>query len=78
VSDDVPCIPADFFSGVINPDFGAQIFHFSPEAKGNVALLTRETVDFDELDEEVLESVLIDQKANLQIDVKAGPQKTKT
>jgi hypothetical protein len=62
VSDDIARIPADFFSGVINPNLGAKTFHLASETEGNVALLAGETVDFDELDEEVLESVLIDQR----------------
>jgi hypothetical protein len=36
------------------------------ETEGNISLLARETVNLDELNEEVLESVLIDQKADLQ------------
>ena len=66
VSDDIAGIPADLFSGVIDPNFRAKTFHLSLETEGNISLLAGETVDLDELNEEVLESVLIDQKADLQ------------
>jgi hypothetical protein len=66
VSDDIAGIPADLFSGVIDPDFRAKTFHLSLETEGNVSFLAGETVDLDEFNKEVLESVLIDQKANLQ------------
>jgi hypothetical protein len=66
VRDDIARIPADLFSGVIDPDFRAKTFHLSLETEGNVSFLAGETVDLDEFNKEVLESVLIDQKANLQ------------
>ena len=66
VSDDIAGIPADLFSGVIDPNFRTKTFHLSLETEGNISLLAGETVDLDELNEEVLESVLIDQKADLQ------------
>jgi len=66
VSDDIAGIPADLFSGVIDPNFRAKTFQLSLETEGDIAFLAGETVDLDELNEEVLESVLIDQKADLQ------------
>jgi hypothetical protein len=66
VSDDVTRIPANLFSGVIDPNLRAKTFHLSLKTEGNVVLFAGETVDLDELNEEVLESVLIDQKANLE------------
>ena len=66
VSDDIAGIPTDLFSGVIDPNFRTKTFHLSLETEGNISLLAGETVDLDELNEEVLESVLIDQKADLQ------------
>jgi hypothetical protein len=66
VSDEIAGIPADLFSGVIDPNFRAKAFHLSLETEGNISLLARETVDLDEINEEVLKSVLIDQKADLQ------------
>jgi len=68
VSDDITGIPADFFSGVIDPNFRAKTFHLSLETEGNISLLAGETVDLDELNEEVLESVLIDQKVTSKLD----------
>jgi len=42
VSDDITRISADLFSCVINPNFRAEIFHFSLKTQGYVALLAGE------------------------------------
>jgi hypothetical protein len=62
VSDDIAGIPADLFSGIIDPNLRPKTFHFSLETESDVPLLAGETVDLDELNEEVLESVLVDQR----------------
>jgi hypothetical protein len=66
VSDDIAGIPADLFPGIIDPNFRPKTFHLSLETESNISLFAGETVDLDELNEEVLESVLVDQKVNLQ------------
>ena len=61
MSDDIAGIPADLFSGIIDPNFRPKTFHLSLETEGDVPLFAGETVDLDELNEEVFESVLVDQ-----------------
>jgi hypothetical protein len=78
VSDDIAGIPADFFSGIIDPNLRPKTFHFSLETEGDVPLLAGETVDLDELNEEVLESVLVDQGLTSKLDPGAVPRKKQT
>jgi len=77
VSDDITSVPTDLFSGVIDPNLCAKTFHLSLETEGNISLFAGETVDLDELNKEVLQSVLIDQKETSKPDLRVEAQKTK-
>src|SRR5580765_687920 len=61
MSDEIAHVAADLFTGVVDENLCADLFHLALQAHGDMVLLARETVDLNELDQEVFETLLIDQ-----------------
>src|SRR4030095_16630163 len=61
MSDEIAYVAADPFARVVDRHGRAQFFHLAFYAPGDVTLFARETVDLDELDEQIFQPCLIDQ-----------------
>ncbi len=67
--DDVSYIAADLLAGVVDEYRRAEIFHLALETHGYIALAARQAVDFYELDEQVIQTLVIDQNVDLAVDI---------
>jgi hypothetical protein len=62
--DQITRVAPDLFAGVINEDRGTELLHLALEAHGNVMLAARQAIDFDQLDKQVFQSIVINQNCD--------------